>query len=55
MEVGQGKDQGPELGLLCTALQDVVIKLSVRPLEVGLPEYHTLCTISKIPAGMSCF
>ena len=36
MEVGQGEDDGPELCLLGTALQDLLIELPVSPSQVGL-------------------
>ena len=38
MEVGEGKDQRPELCLLCAALQDVIIELPICPPEVSLPK-----------------
>lgn len=38
MEVRQGKHQGSELGLFCTALQNVVVELPVRSFQVGLQQ-----------------
>ncbi len=36
MEVGQGKDDGPELRLLCTAFQNLLIELSIGTAQIGL-------------------
>lgn len=36
MEVGQGKDDGPELCLLGAALQDLLIELTIGTPQVGL-------------------
>ena len=44
MEVGQSKNKGPKLSLLCTPLQEVIIELSISPLEIGLQKAMTLAS-----------
>lgn len=38
MEEAEGKDNGPELRLFCTAFHDILSELAVRPLQVCLQE-----------------
>ena len=42
MEVGQGKDDGPELSLLGTALQNLLIELAIGSTQVGLEAIRRL-------------